>query len=412
MVITFSETPKRKGAMNRREFIKIKSVAIVSAGAGIGLNTAAATNAPASEASAVGNPVLLNPDVDTVGVAWRVHQISNGMIEYGITEELGQTAVAAKYGLRKNDNAVLLVDITDLKPDTTYFYRTVTTPLDFVNSRYKHIPNRGTPHRSEIYKFRTPAIKSDTTSFAVINDTHGYKSVIHTLFDKLQKDRSDVVIWNGDISDFITPESVTDQTVDMLGPKKYATETPIAIAYGNHDVRGKYAMDMEKVIPTRGGKRYFTFQNGPIQFMVLDSGEDKPDSHRWLSGLTDFASYRSEQRQWISRQIEQEEWKKAKFRVIICHIPLFGPWNCPDGREKWHDLLVKGKADLMISGHTHQFAYHGSSAERPYPLLVGGGPKPHEATLIRGRVTGNKLDLNVEFLNGKTGGKWTLESRA
>lgn len=399
--------------MKRRDFIELNSAAIAAAGlSAAGLQNVTSADEPEAASSAVGNPVLLNPDVDLISVAWRVHQLSNGMVEYGTTNSLGQSAVAVKHGLRQNDNAALLVDLTDLEPDTTYFYRTVTTSLDFANARYKNVPNRGTPHRSEIYQFRTPAIESDSASFAVINDTHGYMSVIHGLFGKLQEKPADAVIWNGDVYDFITPESVTEQTLDVFGPKSYATQTPIVFAYGNHDVRGEYAMDLEKVIPTRHGRRYFTFQNGPIQFMVLDTGEDKPDSHGYLSGLTDFASYRSEQRKWIAEQIEREEWKSAKFRVIICHIPLFGPWNCPDGRNKWHDLLVEGQADLMISGHTHKHAYHGPSTARPYPLLVGGGPKPQEATLIRGRVKAGKLTLGLEMLNGTKVGEWTLEARS
>lgn len=398
--------------MKRRQFLELNSVAIAVAGLSpVGLQSVVCADSPAADHSAVGNPVLLNPDTDMISVAWRVHQLSNGMIEFGTTEKLGQTAVATKHGLRKNDNAALLVDIKNLEPNTTYYYRTVTTSLDFKTARYKNVPNRGTPHRSSIYKFRTFPSKSDSASFAVINDTHGYTSVIHTLFAKLQKNAEDAVIWNGDVYDFTTPESVTEQTLDMVGPKGYATQTPIVFAYGNHDVRGEYAIDTEKVIPTREGRRYFTFQNGPIQFMVLDTGEDKPDSHEYLALLTDFARYRSEQREWIAKEIEREEWKRAAFRVIICHIPLFGPWNCPDGRNKWHDLLVKGKADLMISGHTHKHAFHGPSNERPYPLLVGGGPRPHEATLIRGQAKTGKLDLHLEMFSGKNVGKWTLESR-
>ena len=398
--------------MKRREFIELNAAALIAGG----LSTTMLQNTASAEVSAVdpstvGKPVLVNPDVNLISVAWRVHQISNGMIEYGKTKELGQTAVAARHGLRLQDDAALLIDLTDLEPNTTYYYRTVTTPLDYVRAKYKHIPNRGKPHRSDIYQFRTPAIKSDTASFSVINDTHGYTSVIHQLFENMLTKPTDAVIWNGDIYDFITPESVTGQTLDVLGPKGFATQTPVVFSCGNHDTRGRYSKDLGKVFSTRNGHRYFTYQNGPIQFMVLDTGEDKSDGHHALLGLTDFSTYRDEQRQWIAKQIERKEWKDAKFRVIVCHIPLYGFESCPDGRKKWSDLLVKGKADLMISGHTHRPVYHRQSGKYPIPLIVGGGPKAGHATIIRGYVKGRQLKLSMDIITGKHVGDWTLNSR-
>jgi len=399
--------------MRRREFVRLGSAAIVATGLSTtGLQNTAKAEDGKVEPSSVGNPVLFHPDVDRISVAWRVHQVSNGRVEYGTTRELGQTAVSVRHGLRQKDNAALLVDLVDLKPDTTYHYRTVTTSLDFAGAYHKNVPNRGTPHRSEIYRFRTPPARSDSTSFAVINDTHGNMPVIHGLFARIKAKPTDAVFWNGDIYDYFTPESAVRQTLDVLGPKGYATQVPVVFVYGNHDVRGEYAMDLEKMIPTREGRRYFTFQNGPVRFMVLDTGEDKPDSHKYLQGLTDFARYRSEQREWIAGEIGRREWKDAKFRVVICHIPLFGGGACPDGRNKWHDLLTRGKADLMISGHTHRPAFHGPDGSRPYALLVGGGPKHHQARIIRGRVEGERLELTMETMEGKPAGNWTIRSRS
>lgn len=36
---------------------------------------------------------------------------------------------------------------------------------------------------------------------------------------------------------------------------------------------------------------YYTFRAGPIFAVVLDSAEDKPDSHEEYAGLADFEKY-------------------------------------------------------------------------------------------------------------------------
>ena len=400
--------------MKRRHFIGLNATAIAASGLStVGLQSAALTDARAVDLKA-GSPVLQNPDIGEISVVWRVHQLSTGQVEYGLTKKLGKVAVADEHGMRLRDDKALMVRLTDLKPDTTYYYRVVTTPIKYAYP--PNVPVLGTTKPGAIYKFRTPAVKSDRASFAVINDTHEHGRLIHGLFKKLQADPEDVVIWNGDMFNNVTSTGkIMEQTLDLLGPQAYAAETPIVYTYGNHDVRGEYAPVLENVIPTRQGRRYFTFQNGPIQFMVLDTGEDKPDSHPGLKGMTEFEDYRSEQRDWIAGQIRRPEWRGALFRVILCHIP---PSYSPDARKKWEDLLSKGGADLMICGHVHHHGYVPPKAARLYPVLIGGGPGLAAATIIRGRAKGRALEMSIELFNGKPvfrgqrPGKWTIKSRS
>lgn len=66
--------------MKRREFIELNGSALAAAGlSAAGLQNVTSADEPAADSSAVGNPVLLDPDVNLISVAWRVHQLSNGM---------------------------------------------------------------------------------------------------------------------------------------------------------------------------------------------------------------------------------------------------------------------------------------------------------------------------------------------
>ena len=64
---------------------------------------------------------------------------------------------------------------------------------------------------------------------------------------------------------------------------------------GNHETRGRFARSLHDYIATPNGKFYYSFDAGPVHFVVLDTGEDKEDSHPAYSGLTDFTGYREEQ---------------------------------------------------------------------------------------------------------------------
>jgi hypothetical protein len=150
----------------------------------------------------------------------------------------------------------------------------------------------------------------------------------------------------------------------------------------------------------------------------MDTGEDKPDATPVYAGLNAFDAYRSEQAAWLERAIAEPAWQSAAYRVAFLHIPLvweaavperwttlYGAgvngWVCDDGRAKWHDLLVRGRVDVVISGHTHTHAWFAPREGRPYGQLVGGGPAPAIATTIEGRADGRRLELVVRRLGGE-----------
>lgn len=61
---------------------------------------------------------------------------------------------------------------------------------------------------------------------------------------------------------------------------------------------------------------------GDVMIVMLDSGEDKKDSHWAYSGLTDYDAYRSEQARWLEQLVKTKEYRKARYRIVICHFPM------------------------------------------------------------------------------------------
>ena len=94
--------------------------------------------------------------------------------------------------------------------------------------------------------------------------------------------------------------------------------------------------------------------------------------------------YRDLQTAWLAEAVESPAVTTAKFKVAICHIPLYHPnWRDPklpggDGpingkcatmtrpcALRWRPLLEKAGVNLVVSGHTHRFRHYAPDAERP-----------------------------------------------
>lgn len=371
---------------------------------------------PLNQAFQLSAPVLLNVASDRVTVLLAVNALATGWVEFGETEALGKTIQNEADGLRPVDDRLLRFEVTGLRPGKQYFYRVLVCPVNF-NTAYN--VTRGTPLSTGTYTFRTLDPSADTATFTCWNDTHENKQTLSGLSDLLQKAPTDFLVWNGDVTNNIDrEEQLIGQFIDPAGIP-FATSTPLFLNRGNHDVRGRDARHLAKVMTGPNGQNHYAFRQGPLACLVMDTGEDKPDDHPVYAGLNDFAGYRTRQARWLEGIIKQSWFRKAAFRVAFLHIPLVWEapipdfwegvwgkgikgWICEDGYGKWHDLLCKGKVDVVISGHIHHHAWFPPRRGRPYGQLIGGGPAPASATNIVGRADGKQLQIDLQNLESKS----------
>lgn len=348
-------------------------------------------------------PVLSHPAEDAVSILWATNGFGSGWIEYGETAALGQKAGGAEGGLMPYDERTFKIRLQGLKPGTTYHYRVAASPVNF-RSAYKI--ERGPTVYSGVHTFRTLNASAEETTFTVWNDTHEQAETLQKLHALHQEKPGDFLLWNGDVTnDIYKEEKMVEQ---FLSPKgvAFATGVPYFFVRGNHDVRGPAARHLPRFTQVEGTQWYYSFRQGPLAALVLDTGEDKPDDHPVYAGLNDFAAFRTLQAEWLAQEIEKPHFKSAPYKILFCHIPLRwkdereGGSFCADGRAKWHDLLVKAGVQLVISGHTHEHHWLPADASVPYAQLVGGGPKPERATLIRGHASKQQLTVIMSRLDG------------
>ncbi len=362
----------------------------------------------------VGAPVVQGVSSSAVSVVWGVNDTSTGWVEYGETAALGRLAAPDGHGLRPLDAVVHRVRLDGLTPGTRYFYRAVSVPVAFLGA---YDIRRGRPFESAVGSFTTPDEgRGARVEFAVINDTHEQPETLKALFTTLAASPGDFLFWNGDMfNDIATHQQMSEQLLTPAG-MAYAAQRPVWFARGNHDVRGPEARGLGRFLDTPGGRFHYSVRQGPVAFLVLDTGEDKPDDAAVYAGLGTFDAYRTAQAAWLAGELQQDHVRSAPFRVVIAHIPLYTtrdtqPHGGADARAKWHEHLARGGVDLLITGHTHRHAWMAPDATRPFGQLTGGGPRPQDATLIRAEADRERLTARMFRLDGTLIGEYVVPRR-
>lgn len=239
-----------------------------------------------------------------------------------------------------------------------------------------------------------PLVRGDALCFAVLNDLHGNAALIPKLLavPAVAEARPAFVVLNGDCAGNCTsPEALR---AALLGPMAELTArgVPLLFVRGNHEYRGTMARRLGEAFAPHVATReaYGALTLGGVRLLVLDCGEDKVDSHREYCGLLDCEPYIAEEAEWLRREIVSPEWAAAQRRIAFCHIP---PTNGDPRADAWHGptrlrkhvapLLAQGRPDVLLSAHDHRASrLPAEGSARPYPTLIGGGPREENATVL------------------------------
>ena len=180
----------------------------------------------------------------------------------------------------------------------------------------------------------------------------------HTRLDKAYDALSyagdyDGVIMLGDaVPGLMFEEEIKDYIVEF-GGNLCKGEVPVVYIRGNHETRGEYAAKLPDYLGMESF--YYTASFGNYEFIVLDSGEDKEDSHPEYGGMVNYAQYRENMTQWLET-LEKSD-KKV---VVLSHS--YEICIEEDLSSRAFSALKDLGAEYIISGHTHTnefFEYNG-----------------------------------------------------
>ena len=362
-------------------------------------------------------PFLQNVQNKSIAVFWEVNKNAVSWIEYGTDKTLGSAARESKDGMINVNSGIQKIRLEKLKPGTEYYYKILSCEIKTLEP-YKVI--YGDTVSTGIYKFKTPSKEDKKFTFLAFNDLHNRPGFIEGVV-KNEND-FDFAVFNGDILTDINDENDFAKKIFSPLSSYFAKEKPIYIVRGNHETRGAAARNLHKYIDSPNGKYYYTFTRGNTFFIMLDCGEDKPDKHNAYFGLADYDQYRSKEAEWLEKQVNSDEYKKAKFRIVCIHMPVKLNPGKDDGEShgvyecsaKFAPILNKAGIDLLLCGHTHKYEVmkQGKNTNK-FPVIVGGGymteKNPERTTYTKVEVSKKKITAILKRYDGEILDKVVIE---
>lgn len=349
-------------------------------------------------------PYLQNMGPDEVTVVWLSDKPSVGWVELAPDDGSNFYATErprffdAKNGV-KNTSTIHTVKLKGLNSGTSYRYRV------FAQEVLSHIGHKivyGDYAATNVYSkkplvFRTSDPTNQTISFAMVNDIHGNNGLLENLVSKCDLKKTDFIIFNGDMVSVFNEENHIFNGFMDKATALFASEIPMYYTRGNHETRGAFATEFQRYFSPKEENIYYTFRQGPVCFVILDTGEDKPDSDIEYAGITVYDEYRSEQAEWLRQVLNSKEYKEAPFKVIVAHIPPIGGWHGNlEVENKFMPLLREAKPDLMLCGHLHRFVHQKATAETPFPIIVNSN-----TAVLKAAANSEELDVQVIDTEGK-----------
>ncbi|SMO51825.1 Purple acid Phosphatase, N-terminal domain [Saccharicrinis carchari] len=315
---------------------------------------------------------------------------------------------AESYGFKSVDS-VHAVTLSGLNPNTTYRYRIYSQEvLSHVGTKvlYGDIAASNV-YRQKPLKFTTSNPSNSEVSFLVLNDIHGNNDLMETLLENTDWEQTDMVFFNGDMTNDIRSEQqlfgdFLDKAVEL-----FAGETPMYYARGNHETRGNFATTFPRYFPTPTNQLYYMFRQGPVCFVVLDSGEDKPDSDLEYSGIVAFDNYRTQQAEWLKKAVKQDVFRDASYRVVIVHMPPFGGWHGEEEvARKFVPVLNDAGIDVMLCGHLHRHVHKKAGEGQKFPVIANSNK-----AIIKAQTKNATLNINIFGADGKLVDSLQIQSR-
>ena len=309
-------------------------------------------------------------------------------------------------GLRDAYNTFNVIRVENLRPDTRYQYRLCSKQIaDFQPYKVTFGDSIVSPWR----RFSTPDPKATACSFIALSDMHQQPDKLGRLLNQAGVGSADMIFYVGDMMNYYDNEETPFRSFIDKSVELFASEKPFVLVRGNHETRGLFSDHYLDYFPTPTGEPYYAFRQGPVFFVVMDGGEDKPDSDIEYYGLSDFDRYRADQVAWLKETVASEAFRTAPFKVAIIHVPpVNSTWHGPlDVKKHFLPVLNDAGIDLMLCGHLHSYHYlPAGQTECDFPVLINSNDRAVEV-----EATADALNLKVKDTKKQVVQELTLKAK-
>jgi predicted phosphodiesterase len=291
------------------------------------------------------------------------------------------------------------VTVTGLKPGTRYRYKVCGRELIDGTNSYSVV--FGQPACSyTLTTVKTLDASAATCKFTVVNDIHARDAVYKQLLAGKKGTDMDFLVMNGDMVSHNIHIDTTFKHV-FQPVQELLNHTAAIYVRGNHESRGEEFDRFPEAFPMHNGGWYFTFRQGPAAFVVLDGGEDKPDSDVEYNGTAAFDQYRAAELEWLKTAVKDPAFQAAPVKICLIHIPMSWYEDIWYAQRRLYEdflpVLNDAGITLMLSGHLHKYVVsEKGEGNNTFPIVVNSNNERMDVT-----IEGKKITLRFYDTAGK-----------
>ncbi len=308
------------------------------------------------------------------------------------------TMFAGQYDAYTKENRVR---ITGLRPGVKYRYRLISKEI----TKYQPYSIKyGDSIATTWEEFSTLNPNQKSFTFALTNDGHDNPDKVKTLLSKVQLNNMDMIFYLGDMISHYDKEEAPYYAYIDPSVELFAKNKPFISIRGNHEMRGKLTRQYMNIIGCPNDRFYNIAYYGNTAIIMIDTGEDKPDSQPVYAGMNSYDNYRMEQIEWLKKEAATKRFKAAKNKIVLMHIyPKVTEKNADIPEEYAAKELAKHflplfneiGIDLTISGHTHRyFLTEKGECGNNFPMIAND----NKSIMV---VKSDKKGINVKIVNLK-----------
>lgn len=272
---------------------------------------------------------------DNFSVVFATSDIGTGYVEYEYEGEKYKV-YDQKGGRLKGDSKIHTVQVPkEHLIGNTYKVgsKRVVDELSYGGRSGKEVLSKG-------YKFTVPT--GDKQSYLTVSDWHTHLNDAYNAVNNVGE--YDGVILLGDPAPGLMFEDEIKDYIVEFGGKLSKGIKPVVYVRGNHETRGRKASELLDYLGM--DSFYYTAGYGEYEFLILDSGEDKEDSHPEYGGMNNYAQYRKDMVEWM-KTLEKTD--KKTIALVHSHVICIEK----ELEQTAYNELRRLGISQIISGHTH-----------------------------------------------------------
>jgi 3',5'-cyclic AMP phosphodiesterase CpdA len=287
------------------------------------------------ESSIIIGPFPQNTNQDSTYIIWQTDiKTLNNSVHFGLYPNCNNIIY------NNNLTDFHKIKIFNLNHSTKYYYKVVSDEF-----------------KSDIYCFHTSFEEKNSIKFISFGDTRGvwdkWKNA-SIVAKAINKEQPNFVLHTGD---FVKDGRNISQWIDFFSISDYVHNCTIYPILGNHEYYGdSYFQYFE--LP--GNKYWYSFDNGPIHFIGLDSNKKN------LFNLSQII--------WLYNDLKSNE---KSYTIVFFHHPPYSSGNHGSSyliRLLWKPIFSIFNVDIVINGHDH--SYERGKVNNVYYIVTGGGGAP------------------------------------